>query len=60
MKKGSLTIMGGLLLLGFAVNLQQGGRATTATKWGYAPLAAYLVVLGISWAVISWRNRKRT
>ena len=59
MKKGSLTIMGVLLAVGFAVNLQQGGRATTATILGYAPLGLYLLALGLSWLAIAWSNRKR-
>ena len=59
MKKGSLTIIGALFVIGAAINVQQGGHATTATKWGYAPLGLYLVVLGISWVVITLRNRKK-
>jgi hypothetical protein len=48
MTKVSLAIIVGLLILGIAINMQQGGAATTATKLGYAPLAAYLAVAGIS------------
>jgi len=59
MKKISLTVVGVLLVIGIIINVQQGGAATTATKWGYAPLGAYLLYWGISWAISAWRNRKR-
>ena len=57
MKKVSLGLIAGLLVFGIAINVQQGGRATTATKLGYAPLGVYLVVAGLSWAAIAWRKR---
>lgn len=49
MNKGSLTLLGALLLLGIVVNVWQGGAANRITLLGYAPLAACLLLYGIAW-----------
>jgi hypothetical protein len=47
MKKGSLGLLGALLVLGIIVNVWQGGDANTITLLGYAPLTLCLVVYGV-------------
>jgi hypothetical protein len=44
MTKGSLGLLGALLVLGIIVNVWQGGAATTLTWLGYAPLAICILV----------------
>lgn len=36
-----------LLVLGILINVWQGGSATTLTYVGYAPLALYLLYIGV-------------